>query len=469
MSNEVQAGHMDDDTEMPRHNAFGDTYPQLRLFGLDNEADRGRGFLTENDRRYLLQHNLTGQPERRARMRIRERILSAYFDSRFLRYISDEDHRQIFEKARDDSDLHLREAVKEFVRFTYRGLDEFNVDVAELIEHGIREAEYSRAEDDGELFTVDVDIQIHREEGPDISEVHTRFENHKELSHSELVALVNSQYTDISLIDAVYYQARQLHDSPHPPEHTPIDTGTGASQYTWNDPDAGKAEEILNWLESFFEEQDIETFEDYNIAYDRLQLVNEELADELWNKISQLSRCAPQFEEQLADESSLSTSDMALLHDILWNPENIDVETALENEVRPRTAGDDWTPADDKALQKFIARVQIAREENSCFTSGGEQGAERWNRVLELAEFDADEWSEYMQEQRVGRCATELKEWVEEDDLDTDLIHEADSWEDYWESLPQSEAQHFHLLVSDYGEDTMDAALEALAEEFDSE
>jgi hypothetical protein len=74
-----------------------------------------------------------------------------------------------------------------------------------------------------------------------------------------------------------------------------------------------------------------------------------------------------------------------------------------------------------------------------------------------------------MQEQRVERCVTELKEWVEEDDLDTDLIHEADSWEDYWESLPQSEAQNFHLFVSSYGEDTMDAALEALAQEFDSE
>lgn len=461
----------DDEFETRDLPAFGQAHPQQRLYALDDEADRDRGFLTENDREYLTRRNLNGQPARRARMRIRNRVLSAYFDTRYLRYISDEDRRQIFEKARDDFDLHLREAVKEFVRFTHRGLDEFNVDTAQLIEHGLREAEYERAQADGEVVNVQVDVKIEREEGPDIKELQERFENHERMSRPELAVLVNSRYTDIDLADALNHEARQLNDEPHPPEHTAFDMGSGASQYSWEDPDAEEADAILAWLRSFFEEHDIETFEEYDVAYDRLRLVDEEAADDLWEKVQRLSRCAPQFEKQLAEEADLSTSDMALLHDILWNPENIDVEEALEKEVRPRTAGEDWTPAGDQELQKFIARVQLAREENSLFTSGGEEGAQRWNRVLELADFNEDEWSEYMQEQRLARLQELLRSEVEGDgDLSLDDLLAADSFEDQQGILyEQATQEDTYWAALQYGEAAFSEALESLASELDTE
>ena len=461
----------DDEFGAPGAEPFGHVFSQEKLPSLDHHADRDRGFLTKNDRRYLTRQNLTGQPERRARMRIRNRVLSAYFDTRYLEYISDEDRRQIFEKARGDFDLHLREAVKEFIRFTHRGLDEFNEDTTQLIEHGIREAEQDRAIADGEHVNVQVDVTIQRDEGPDIEELQERFENHERMSQSELEALVNNRYTDIDLVDALNHQARQLNDDPKPPDYTVFDMGSGASQYSWEDPDAEEADAILAWLRSFFEEHDIETLEEYHIAYTRLKEVDEEAADELWDNIQRLSRCAPQFEEQLAEEADLSTSDMALLHDILWNPENIDVEEALEKEVRPRTAGEDWTPAEDRELQKFIARVQMAREENSLFTSGGEEGAQRWSRVLELAEFDRDEWSEYLQQQRVDRIKELLRsEFKGDGDLSLNDLLAADSFEDQQGIIyEQATERDTYWAALQHGESAFSEALESLASEPDTE
>jgi hypothetical protein len=420
MSNETQSVDMsDEEFGAPGAKQFGNVYSQQKLLSLDHDADRDRGFLTENDRRYLTRQNLTGQPERRARMRIRNRVLSAYFDTRYFEYISDEDRRQIFEKARKDFDLHFREAVKEFIRFTHRGLDEFNVDTAELIEHGLREAEHDRAIADGEYVNVQVDVKIEREQGPDIEELQERFENHEWMPRGELAALVNNRYTEIDLVDALNHQARQLDDEPQPPDYKAFDMGSGASQYSWEDPDADEADEILSWLRSFFDEHDIETFDEYDIAYDRLREVDEKAADELSKKVQRLSRCAPQFEEQLAEEADLPTTDMALLHDILWNPEDIDVREALEREARPRTAGEDWSPSEDVNLQKFIARVKVAREMGRLFTSGGEEGHTRWQRLLDVVEFDEEEWSDYIQERRVEAAKDVIREvFSEADDRD---------------------------------------------------
>lgn len=466
---------MADENEALDTPPFGHLHPRQRLYALDQNADRERGFLTENDRRYLTRRNLSKQSERRARMRIRDRTLSAYFDARFLQYLSDEDRRQIFQKARNDFDLHLREAVKEFVRFTHHGLYEFDVDTTELIEQGILEAERDRAATRGEVVDVEVDVTITREDGPTINELQARFEDHKRLSRSELAALVNSQYTGIDLVDALDYQARQLDDGPRPPEHTVVDAGSGASQYSWEDPDAEETEQILDWLRSFFEEHGIDSYREYEVAYDRLKIRDDEEAEQLWEKIQRLSRCAPQFEEQLAEEAGLSTNDMQLLHDILWNPENIDVETALEKEVRPPTAGSEWDPADDEYLQKFIARVQVARRAGGLFTSGGEDGRERWERVLTLAEFDSDEWGDYMQEQYVQRCEEAIESLLESVDsvsrqdlaavLEEVESENSDLVRVMWDALPpEADTDEIGYLASSVGDAVVHAALRNVVE-----
>lgn len=453
---------------------FGDISGGARGGGfhaLLDGADRERGFLSKADRERLLEMqglDLSDTTQRNARTRIRNRVLSAYFDARYLRYIHERDRGLIFQNARNAGyDLHFREGLKEFVRFTYRGLleDEHDIDIAEILETAIAEAEQEYATAAGENVTFRVDIDVTRVPGDSVAELERRYTDHDYLNRHELEVLVNSDHTnasedvqdaaDIALVDALYYDARQPETDPH--------------GYSWEDPDREEAEKIVEWLRSKFEEYDIETYDELEDALDRLTAFDEEVGQELRGKLSHLSREAPNFASQMATDADLPERDMELLHDILWNPDNIDVEEALEQEARPRTAGDEWSPAEDESLQRFIARVEVARESHAGFTSGGEEGRERWQEVLYLADFDKEEWSDYMNELRADRCISELEEWIDEDDIDTSLIHEAESWEDFWQSLPQSEAQHFHLLVSEYGEDTMDAALEALAADLDSE
>lgn len=416
-----------------------------------NNTDRDRGFLTQSDREFLLKANwddkLPYQTVRNTRLRIRNRILSMFFDARFLRYISEEDRNLIFENARDAGHkLHFREAFKELVRFTYLGLYDFEFDTQSLLEAAIEEAERDRATTDGECADVDVDITVTTTERDSVEQLKERYENHDELTRSELAVLVNSNQTEISLVDALYYTARQPDSDPY--------------GYSWEDPDVEDAEEILSWLRDLFDEYDIDTFEDHKIALDRLRAIDEDLGNEYARKVNHLTRVAPNFNEQLAKEANLPTSDMALLHNILWNPNNIDVKTALEQEARPPTAGGDWDPATDESLQKFITRIQAARKANELFTSGGEEGRQRWAEVLEIAEFDAEKWSEYMQEQLVEHCATELREKVGADHFDEDRLRKVDSWEEYWESMSGSEAQTLSLLGTNYGDDVMNKALE---------
>ena len=444
---------MTEESSIDSQLAFGETNP-IAFEGragargggfhwLLDDADRDRGFFTENDRRFLLTANwgdeVSYQTERNARLRIRNRVLSTFFDSRYLKYISDKDRELIFENARDEGyDLHFREGFKELVRFTYLGLHDFDIDAEQLLETAIREAERDHAIAAGENATFEVEIQVTRHDGDGIETLLRRFENRDYLHRSELTVLVNSPETDIDLADAIYYNARQPDTDRH--------------GYSWEDPDVEEAEEIVAWIRSVFEEYNIETYEEYNVAVDRLTALDDEnvaviddiSADELLSKVNRLRRCAPNFDEQLATEAGLPTSDMALLQDILWNPKNIDVETALEEEVRPRTAGDSWDPSEDENLQKFIARVQVARELAEFFTSGGEEGTERWNKVLHLAEFNAEEWAEYMQELRIERCKDAIESLLEStDELSrkdlTELLNEMDD-------VPESELADFDEL-----------------------
>lgn len=418
------------DESTPDREAFGEMYPiRHGRFGLVNggtlgggfgwlhnyvkEEEWGRGFFGQADREFLLETpptDLTTASARSTRQRIRSRILSAFFDARLLRYINQRDRKIIFENMRDAGyDLHFREGFKEFVRFTYLGLLELETDIntTEILEAAIQEAEQEHAVAAAENVSVQVDIDVTRTDEDSVEELEWRFYQRDKLTRHELAVLVNSQHrnadedvedaADIDLADALYYHARQPDSDP-----------TG---YTWQDPDREEAEESVEWLRSVFEEYDIETYDDLEVGIERLSLADEELSDELKEKLSHLSRVAPNFEAQLALEADLSEPDMALLHHILYNPDNLDVETVLEEEARPRTAGENWNPTEDEYLQKFIARVEADGS-----PSAGEEGRKRWNEVLRLADFDEDEWSEYITEQRVEKAKDTIREVFEEHD-----------------------------------------------------
>lgn len=388
-------------------------------------ADRDRGFLSKADRQFLLETyeiDLSNPTQRNARTRVRNRILSAYFDSRYLQYLSDRDRGVIFQNAREAGfDIHFRHGFKELVRFTCLGLleDPYEIDITELLETALQEAEQEHATTTGENVNIRVNIDVTRVPGDSIDQLEQRYTRRDRLGRKELEVLVNSDHTnsedeivdasDIDLIDAIYYDARQ-------PKQTPLGADRGG--YSWEDPDRDEAEEIVDWLRSLFNEYDIESYDELEQALDWLVHFDDELGQDLREKLNRLPRAAAYFPAQMASTAKLPEEDMELLHDILWNPNNVDVKDALEQEARPPTAGDDWSPGGDDNLQRFIARVEVAREANAGFTSGGENGKERWEEVLHIADFDENQWSEYMREQRIQR----LKERIEEEFESTDTL-----------------------------------------------
>lgn len=400
------------DESMPGRESFGELHPigydRLGLvtggalgggFGWlhkHTEQERwGRGFLGQADRRFLLEtltNDLTTASARSARQRIRKRVVSTFFDARLLRYIDRRDRQLIFENARDAGyELHFQEGFKELIRFTYLGLLELeaDLDIQRIIETAVQEAERDYALNGGENSDFQADINLTRVGGGSIDELERRYDQQDNLTRRELAVLVNSQHTnsseqinaaDISLADALYYAARQPTSDPH--------------GYSWEDPDRDEAEDIVEWLRSVFEEYSIESYDELEAGINQIRIADEELGDELTSKLNRLPRVAPNFESQLAIRDGLSPSEEELLHHILYNPDNIDVAAVLEQKARPPTAGEDWNPAEDEYLQKFIARIEFGGS-----PTGGEEGAERWNRVLELAGFEEDEWDDYIHDE----------------------------------------------------------------------
>lgn len=420
--------------------AFGQAQVQHHLLGLQSQMDRDRGGLTDRDRSYLLSDDLEGQAARRVRMQIRDRVLNTYFDLRHLPYLSDSDRDLVFVKAADDYELHLRNALKEFVKFTHRGLAEFDVDDVEILEQAIREAEAEEAIADGELFDGGVNFDLDSTRITDLSDVRSKYERREELRQDELEALVNNDSADVDLADALYYQARQLWGAADPEWG-----GQRDHNYSWRDPDATRAEEIVEELRDLFDDLGIESHREFRIEWHRLVEPGGTPDHRVHELIRELDNVAPHFDQQMAAESDLSKDDMQLLHRLLWNLEKASVEDVLEEEAKPKMAGDEWMPADSQVLQKFIARVQVAREKNSFFTSGGENGRERWNRVVELAEFDREEWAEYMQERRVERCKDAIERLLES----TDEVSRDDLADLLNDDAPDSELADYDALQED--------------------
>jgi len=357
------------------------------LYGLLNGADRDRGFFSPSDRELLTKANWDDQlakpTERNARMRIRNRVLSAFFDARYLRYITDKDRELIFAKAKEaGSELHFREAFKEFIRFTYRGLLEVDadVDIEDIVETAVQEAKREHAVAAGTPTEYDVDLRVTQTTVSDPRDLERRYHQRDTLSRRELSGLVNSDHTntnpavtdaaDISLVDAVYYDARQ--------------PDTEIREGNHGDTDRDRAEELVEWLRSTFDTYDITTYDELATGLQRLRLVDPQFHKQLVHNMIRLVRTAPLFESQRASQGALAESDMQLLHEILFHTDQRGVEAALESTARPPTAGSEWDPSTDEFLQQFIARVEASN------VPMGPESQTRWNTVLELAEFDPE-------------------------------------------------------------------------------
>lgn len=478
MSSEIAITDMDDDRAVPAGGDFGEEYitwnewfgdfvggPRWVYFpALYRNTDRERGILSKSDRRFLLDNytlDLSDTVQRNSRTRLRNRVVSAYFDAQLLQFISDRDRELIFKNVGSDSDgLDFREAFKELVRFSALGLleDDTEIDVAAILEQGLREAKEQHARRKGENASFEVETAVTRTDGASIETLERRYTSHAHLTIDELAVLVQSPHInndgstisadEIDLVDAIYYDARQ--------------PSTGSTRRS-HSRDRQEAERIVEWLREFLAEYDVETRDELEEIVARMKELDEDRCDDLLDKLDRLLAVAPHFEEQLVDQSKLSERDTILLNDIVCNPENIDVETALKNTVRPPLAGEEWDPTEDDDLQQFIARVEVARESGAVLPLG-DDSRDRWERVRDLANFDEQEWADYMEEQRIECCRTHLENRLEEEGIDAAAIGQTHSWQQFLESRPDDEQtfQEFGFL---YSEEVLEAALASLAGE----
>lgn len=151
-------------------------------------VERPRGVLTEADRRYLtgvsdLEPQSHG--ERRARERIRERIINAFLDFRIIdRHLEDRDRKRIF-SAFDSNQIFVDDAdaplygigadehlgtLTDLLAFIYRGVEESGEDTSPgpfelILEHAITRAKNPR---DTAVYTpYDVELTIEKAPPPE--------------------------------------------------------------------------------------------------------------------------------------------------------------------------------------------------------------------------------------------------------------------------------------------------------------
>lgn len=462
---EFDADETESNFEESVNPVFGRIDSRPSLQNLNDESDRDRGFLTSSDRQYLIHEHLSGQSERNTRNRIRDRILLAYYDARYLRYISDTDRRTLLDNAKDDRTLHFLEGFHEFVRFTWRGLSDYDIGTGKVIESAISQAVKQEQVLSGANKTVSVSLDIDIEDANSVSSLKEKYDRGEKLSENELATLVHSDSIEIDLADALYYQARQITSSPVPSKFDSIDLASSGPPSRIRRSDAKGAKERQETLRSIFLENGITSFEQYYASFERSLITDDEKSERLREAVRYMQNHAPPLEQQLAAESGLSLDDMELLKDLLWNLDGISVRKALYREAKPRTAESPWDPNEDASLQKFITRVELAREEDRLFISDGQKKAERWSELLQIAGYDPEEWGDYMHKLKVENVIAELNHEAEEGNIALDALDEMDNWETQYKYLYDNvgSADAYHIPF-EHGEEVFMEALEAMSD-----
>lgn len=109
-------------------------------------ADRPRGILTPDDRRYLFgEKELTDESERNVRARIRERLFNSLLDFRLLwRLLEDRDLEQVFSPDDEREKHDLRPAVQDMFALAILGLRANDDHYSARIELAIEQAAFAR-------------------------------------------------------------------------------------------------------------------------------------------------------------------------------------------------------------------------------------------------------------------------------------------------------------------------------------
>ncbi len=151
--------------------------------------DRPRGILTAADRAYLRGEHEPGsvQSERNTRGRIRERMFESLRDFEVLvEHLPERDRRLVFEKRLEELDgPEAFDALVAAMAFLYRGVEDSDADVEEVLREGVALAEADRER----AVSVEFERTFHALSG---EELLRRLEAGETLSLAELAYLQRS-------------------------------------------------------------------------------------------------------------------------------------------------------------------------------------------------------------------------------------------------------------------------------------
>ncbi|MFC4988754.1 hypothetical protein [Saliphagus infecundisoli] len=151
--------------------------------------DRSRGILTPSDRAYLRGEYEPGsvQSERNTRERIRERVFESLRDFELLiEHLPERDRGLVFEKRLEELDgPEAFDALVAAMAFLYRGIEDSDADVEEVLREGVALAEADR----DRAVSVEFERTFHALSG---EELLRRLEDGETLSLSELAYLQRS-------------------------------------------------------------------------------------------------------------------------------------------------------------------------------------------------------------------------------------------------------------------------------------
>lgn len=179
----------------------------------DRQLDRNRGILTKADREYLAgERDLTGQSERSARLRIRNRLEDGLLDLSFLSsYLRSEDREQVANSlfSRDSrSDIYFVKMFSLLIRMIADAEDNLDRTVEQLEETIDRALRGILSENYGDEYLIRLEVKIKPDlRQPNVDDLLEKYRNNEEtyeefrylqrLGELESIETETSQYNHV--------------------------------------------------------------------------------------------------------------------------------------------------------------------------------------------------------------------------------------------------------------------------------
>ena len=390
-------------------------------FGRQGDSRDGvgtRGVFTEDDRKYLSGQKEV-EPSYRGviRNRIRRRILNSLLDGELFEYIEERDRKQIF-KAGDDEYPIILPALKNYLKFVYRGMRDMELYephqiISGTFEDGIREMNA----ENGRVVDLEVCVKVEDFTETNIHKIEEKFRDGGQLGNLELQALDNHPDIQISLVELIVHRQkngtlsemmhakRELYDiedelssTDSQPESDKFSDLPSLRNTTRIESDPKLVQEFIDHLVDILEENNIDSYNDFRKA-EKLSIYGYAYQD-LYNVLKNLRRVAP-----LNDGIAPTAAEMFSYRD---KSARRVLEAVCNNSgtihkiIKPPDTGPDWSPRTDKELHRTIAKVEAQADVVGDFVSPRPITVdhERWKDLKRKTGFDPAEWKHEIDQEK---------------------------------------------------------------------